>query len=262
MQAIRISTILSLIFFVACSTNQTKSDAIQTKIVDPKISEISFYSILKRQFELIDSVKDTDDFEKADSLADEIVSILEANREIILGLPDTLNFDLLYISKSFDKNFCLVSWDTRQGGTMIDFATMAIFKTPSGIKSKFLRDTTSQMGDTYMHYDTIYSIKSFDSKSIYLAQGFGQGSTTLPWQEIRAFSIISDTLHNPRIFSDTSSNIFVEFDSHKFNNDERIPGIKLKDFGKTILVPQTTDEEGFSGKYQTLIFNDTAFIGR
>jgi hypothetical protein len=254
--------IFSAIFFCTCSTNHIKSNPKQEKVSESKTVDSSFYAIINRQFNLIDSIKQTDNFEKADTLADEIVSIIEKNRDAILILPDTLNYDFLYVSKSFDKNFCLVSWDTRKGGTMIDFGTIAIYKTNSGIKSKYLYDSTSEMCDTYMHYDTIYTIKSFDNKSIYLAQGFGQGSTALPWQEIRAFGIDSDTLTCPNIFSDTRANVFVEFDTHKFKDDELVPNIKLNDFGKTIIIPIATEEEGFSGKYETLIFNDTTFINK
>src|SRR5688500_5556577 len=114
MQAImRQPTIFFLIFFFACTT-QNKSETTQTKIANRQSTDTSFYSKIERQFNLIDSIKHTDDFEKADSLAEEIVLILEKNKETILKLPDTLNYDLLYISKSFDKNFCLVSWDTRK----------------------------------------------------------------------------------------------------------------------------------------------------
>src|SRR5690348_568139 len=98
-----------------------------------------------------------------------------------------------------------------------------------------------------MHYDTIYTVQS--GQTFYLAQGFGQGSTALPWQELRAFSIKNDKLINLKIFPEKKADIFVEFDTHNFKGGQRIPTIKVKSSGKTILIPIGTDDEGFSGKY-------------
>jgi len=54
--------------------------------------------------------------------------------------------------KSSDRQLALISWDTRTGGTMIAFTTMAIFKSPQGLKTKMLLDTADEnMSFTYMH---------------------------------------------------------------------------------------------------------------
>lgn len=165
----------------------------------------------------------------------------------------------MYITKSADEKLCLISWDTRMGGTMIDFATMAIYQTSNGDTiSKMLIDTSeSPIGNTLMHYDNLYSIKEAD-KTIYIAHGFGQGSTALPWQELRAFQINGKQLINPSIFPEQKPNLFIEFDTHKLKREE-IPMILVIDSAKTISSPIPTDDEGFSGKYQKLVFRDRIY---
>lgn len=145
------------------------------------------------------------------------------------------------------------------GGTMIDFATMAIYQTSNGDTiSKMLIDTSeSPIGNTLMHYDNLYSIKEAD-KTIYIAHGFGQGSTALPWQELRAFQINGKQLINPSIFPEQKPNLFIEFDTHKLKREE-IPMILVIDSAKTISSPIPTDDEGFSGKYQKLVFRDRIY---
>jgi hypothetical protein len=217
-----------------------------------------FYQAVERHFNYIDSIRKIDpDLIEAENL--KLQQTINSYKSDILNLVDTSNNDLLYIVKSADKNLCLVSWDTRMGGTMIDFATMAIYQTSSGdTVSKMLVDTSENpMGNTLMHYDNLYSIKEAD-KTFYIAHGFGQGSTALPWQELRAFQIDGRQLNNPKIFPEHKANLFIEFDTHKLNRGE-VPMILVIDSAKTISLPVPTEAESFSGKYQQLIFKNGTY---
>jgi hypothetical protein len=143
---------------------------------------------------------------------------------------------------------------------MIAFTTMAIFKTSQGVKTKMLLDTSDEsMPYTYMHYNSVNTVTTSDGKKVYLAWGNGQGSTALPWQELRAFSIADGELVEPKIFPDTASKIFMEFDLHTFSDEQRVPSIRVKDGGKTIQLPIEGAKQGFSGKYKTYVFNGKAF---
>jgi hypothetical protein len=66
------------------------------------------------------------------------------------------------------------------------------------------------------------------------------------------FQIKNDKLIYPTIFPGNKANIFVEFDIHEFDDQQTIPSIKIKEDGRKVLVPQTTNNEGFPGKYQIL----------
>lgn len=246
-------TIAFLLSLCSCLTHP--------KYVEPKKNvkdENSLYKLIVRHFNYIDSIRKIDpDLIEAENL--KLQYTINSFKTDIFNLDDTSNYDLLYVVKSKDKKLCLVSWDTRMGGTMIDFATMAIFQTSNGDTiSKMLIDTSDNpMGNTLMHYDDIYTLEEVD-KTIYIAHGFGQGSTALPWQELRAFQIDGRQLNNPKIFPEQKPNLFVEFDAYKLNGN-KVPMILVTDSAKTISSPMLTEDEGFSGKYRKLVFNNGVY---
>lgn len=218
-----------------------------------------FYKKIERQFRIIDSVglKDSDLLEAEN---EKIPAIIRQYKDHILNFNDTLDYDLVYIAISEDRNFALVSWDTRMGGTMIDFATMAIYRTAAGVKASMLVDSVEDgTGNTLMHYNKVHTIKTTSGRKFYLAWGNGQGSTALPWQELRAFSIVKNELTAPNVFPGQGSSIFISFDTHAFKEGEKIPTIGIRDGGKTLHVPIPTEESGFTGKYRILKFNGKEF---
>lgn len=228
-----------------------------------------FYRQIKKQFWNIDSMEEIKridsvvDYDKIDSLHqianNNVIETIKKYKKEILQFPNTSDYDLLYIAKSSDRKFALVSWDTRFGGTMIDFASIAIFETKNNVIGKMLLDLPEgedrDSPNTLMHYNLIETIISSDGTKIYLAWGNGQGSTALPWQEVRAFTIQDDNLIQPSIFPKNDTYLQVAFDTHSFKEDERIPTIKIKNKGKDILVPIPNDSEGFSGRYKHYYFD-------
>ena len=248
-----------IIIIIALSTGLSCKS--HTNIKPPKNTKQNLYNTLNNHFHFLDSIRHYDTADLMETENKKVAQSIDFYKQDIINSNDTIDFDFIYVAKSIDKNFCLVSWDTRMGGTMIDFATVAIYKTNTGLLlSKRITDTTENAIDenTLMHYNRIFSIET-NSGKIYLGQGFGQGSTALPWQELRAFKIENNKLENPRIFPKKEFRLSAEFDTHQFSKNENIPTIKVIDNGKTILLPITTDKEGFSGKYQTLFFTGTLY---
>ncbi|WP_133996587.1 hypothetical protein [Dinghuibacter silviterrae] len=198
-----------------------------------------------------------------DTLENENARLAEAlarYKENIFKMADSLDFDWLYIAKSADDRLCLVSWDTRRGGTEVIYETLALFKgTDGSIFSKVVSDTTDEGDNSTMHYDTVYTVRDGD-KTFYLAQGFGQGSTALPWQEVRVLALKGSDLVEPAFFPDRKSTVFVEFDTHQFGEEDRIPTIKVREGGRRILVPVATEEEGFGGKYRQLVWSGSTYV--
>lgn len=236
----------------------------QNTTTDVKNSQTfkSFYSAIRHQFILIDSLREAN-YDSVEAANDKLVQIIKSYKAAIFNFPDTLDYDLIYLAKSSDKKLALLSWDTRTGGTLIAFTTMAIFKTPQAIRTKMLADTTNETTPyTYMHYNSIHTITTADAKNIYLAWGNGQGSTALPWQELRTFSITENQLTEPEIFPDKTSSVYVEFDLHAFKDDQKVPVIRIKNSGKTFQVPIEGERQGFSGKYKTYIFNEKVFTAK
>ncbi|MDB5200625.1 MAG: hypothetical protein JWQ27_34 [Ferruginibacter sp.] len=148
------------------------------------------------------------------------------------------------------------------GGTMIDFTTMAVFKTAAGeTVAQMLSGTNETSGEnSLMHYDQLYAVKD-GGNTIYIAHGFGQGSTALPWQELRAFQVRDRQLVNSNIFPGSQPSLFVEFDLHHLNREE-IPMILVIDSARRIFLPVQDNNEGFSGEYQELYFRNGVYKKR
>lgn len=247
--------VISLSTLLSCRTKGQPSNADKSQ---EQATKLGFYQSVQRHFQYMDSVRKTDPgLIEAENT--KLQQTLTDFKDAVFSTTDTLDFNWLYIAKSPDKQLCLVSWDTRMGGTMIDFATMALFKSNGKVRARMLIDTTNPgMENTLMRYDTIYTVHNKDRK-FYLAQGFGQGSTALPWQEIRAFEIRNGQLFNLHIFPENKPNLFAEFDTHEFGDGKRIPTIKVKESGHKILFPIATDREGFAGEYQTLVLKEQVY---
>jgi hypothetical protein len=217
-----------------------------------------FYAEINFRFSQLDTTSLVA-FDSIEAANKRIELTIEKYKDSILLLRDFSDYDMLYISRSADKNLCLLSWDTRMGGTNIEFATMAIYKTAKVVRTKMLIDSSEKDAkNTFIHYDAVYTL-SASTGNIYLADGFGQGSTALPWEEVRAFKILEDELTNPAIFPESQYRLLAEFDTHEFAYGERIPTIKFEEEGRTVLFPLANEKGGFTGKYQSLILKDNIY---
>jgi hypothetical protein len=233
----------------------------QSKVAPTATNKAQVRTSIQKCFRRIDSVrfKDPDNLEVENK---KLIQLLAKHKEELFKWVNEQDFDFLYIAKSADNKLCLISWDTRMGGTMIDFASMALYKaTGQSVKHTLLKGDGDRSGDenTLMHYDTVHTIIT-GKGNVYLAHGFGQGSTAYPWQEVRAFRIEDNQLKMPAVFPEKENKLFVAFDTHQFGDDELVPTIKVRNQGKTILYPIATENEGFSGKYQTFILSGTRYI--
>jgi hypothetical protein len=243
--------VVALILFNTPLPAQTKGLSAEQK---------KFYKEITRHFQVIDSAMDGHYFEGLDSANKWLIQYLSQHKSLIQSLPDTFNYDLLYIAHANDGRLTLISWDTRRGGTMIEFTTMALYKTAKNLASIMLLDREHQeKPETFMHYNKVITLVNSEGKRIYLAWGNGQGSTALPWQELRAFSI-SRNLEMPTIFPGKTTSLYVEFDLNRTGDLEYLPTIIVSKDGRTIDVPLTDDEDRFRGNYQRYRFNGTRFI--
>ena len=101
-----------------------------------------FSQRLAQAVQMIDSARyNQGDFDSLANLNNKFVKLLISYRDSVFYLPDTLDYDFIYVVKSKDKNLCIVSWDTRQGGTMIEYASMIFWKKSNGVGAKYLADS-------------------------------------------------------------------------------------------------------------------------
>lgn len=247
----------TMVFFLSVILICCKESSKPTKAVLAAEDNDNFIATIESQLKRIDSLQKSPD--SPETANQHLQQLIDLHKKAIIEYDDSIDIDNLKIVRSPDKNFCLVSWDTRMGGTMIDFATMAIFKTAAGnIISRLFTDTTRLPSNSLMMYTHLYEFYS-DGKTIYVAHGYGRGSTILPWQEVRAFVISKDQLADALVFPGQKPNYFIEFDRTKLK-DGNIPGIIVSDNGKKITVPEPDEEEGFSGRYINMSFNDSLSV--
>lgn len=261
--------LLSILTIISCSENKNKLKDKDNVFIELK--EIEFYEKLNKQFTLIDSLR-YDISDTVITLNKQLVDTLLKYKQSVFNLKNTLNYDLIYVAKSKDNKMCFVSWDTRQGGTNIDYATILFYKADKEIKAKYLVD--SNQNNTQIHFNEVFEL-IINEKVIYLARGFGQGSTALPWEETIAFSITNDTIQEENIFPDFedrdtlypntlsksnySNSLFIEFDTHNCDKEEPCPVCIFSEDIKTIKVPKTNDKGGHTNKFYTIKYNGTKF---
>jgi hypothetical protein len=201
-------------------------------------------SYIRRQIDLLDSARYTDYFDDQPDMLDSInrniykalerLTSNDAYQTAPLGEQDGISYLL-----SDNKKFYLISWDTRMGGTMIDFVAVAIYKSDTGTKIKFLGGAdlnTGTQGDL-TYFTDLYTLADADGTATYLAYGMGQASTLFPWRKLQAFRIGSDTLDQTLpTFSDRGNSF--SYDLSAFRNQEDIPEITFSADHREIQAPE------------------------
>jgi hypothetical protein len=80
-----------------------------------------------------------------------------------------------------------MSWDTKQGGTMIDFATVAIFQDEDSLKVELL---VNELGENlFENFYEIHTIQDDQGEPLYLVKAYGIGSTIVRILSLRVFKI-------------------------------------------------------------------------
>lgn len=190
------------------------------------------------------------------------------NCDLTMPGNDTL-FKRNYLSYllSDDKKFCLISWDSEEGGTMIAYSSVAIYK--AGNETKIIwMDTGTEYRNSMIFYNIIYTIKptTKNFNPIYLAVGEGKSGTAEPWQIVKAFQInnsLSDTLH---IFPEKKDELFLSYDLFNVmlpdTSNGSVPWIEVWNNGKEIRIPQTDENGNPTFEMKNLFFDGNNFVGK
>ena len=258
---------LFLLFAVAalqsCKQQTTVSSSTTSTAVTPTTASANtptpanvFAEEVKKHLDAI-SDQSSGDSDTLTMTSTKLFNTISKNKDLIFTLPDTLDCGLS-IAKSADKNFCLLSWDTRQGGTLKDFANVAVYKSGGKTFASILNNKDAE-GLT-VSYDTIFTIAKTDKSIVYLANGNGQISNIEPVQSLDAFQITGESANFSKLFPKNKTGAFTNFNVRELKEEQEVPDIEIKDGGKTIRVPQLNDKGGFDKKYITLIFNGQSWV--
>ncbi len=249
------------ILIISCKEKQTPRTGETQVVLNPNTSFLDKDSIIDYVSQM-DSVlfmwKSEPDTQM--NINNAFIKMISENKDVIMNKILSFPEDsYVRMARSADNNLCLISWNTQMGGTNIHYATMALYKNGESVYEKHLYDSTEEVyGDTYMKYDSIFTIEN-KNKKIYVARGFGRGSNSLPWQELRLFTIENDKLVHPKLFPEDGERLAVEFDMTQITDDS-YPLIQIKNMGAEIRYPKPTEAGGFSGKWIRYVFEQGKFV--
>lgn len=250
-------SVLSVVALLAACTRTPVSQEVPSTPAADSVAPTSApdsRSYIKRQIDLLDSVSLAGYFDRQDDMLDSVNKNIyralegltkdDAYQQATLGEKDGISYLL-----SDDQRLCLISWDTRLGGTMIDFETVAIYKTVAGTKVRYLGEVdpeTSEHTSSQTYFTKLYALTDIDSVTTYFAYGEGQASTRLPWRTLQAFRIgehLDDTIPT---FADRENSF--SYDLSKFDDDDDIADIIFANDPCDIQVPDI-DDDAPTGQY-------------
>jgi hypothetical protein len=242
--------IIGLIIFAACEKRDTVDNSVLTctdlkKGLENQLAKLSdFRDLAPENISYLD-----DSLPKANQ---EIVSLLKRIAKA-KGLENCdLNFDLVTYISSRDGRLKFVSWDTKQGGTMIDFATVAIFQDKDSVKVELL---VSDLGENL--FEDFYEIQTIQDDHVepfYLVKAYGMGSTRSRHLSLKVFQI-KNGLSQAAIFPNGQNEITLGFEA---SSQDTLFDIKVLEQGKKLLVP-IVDGDSLTGDYEELNFNGATF---
>lgn len=224
-------------------------------------STSQFFDAVTQQFiSLNDARHKQNNYTQLVAISEAVPALINTWKQIIMSIKDTLDFNTLTIIKSEDKNFCIVSWDTRLGDSKIDYASMLLYKIKDSIyvqqqKQEFIKGVPE---NPKIRYTVIYTIPSKDKK-IFLAKGYGQGKTTEPWQEIKAFCLKDDSLTQPTVLPNKANRIFVAINGNELRGVKKTPPLAYDTAKLVLTVPVINKANIFTGAYISYRFNENKF---
>ena len=256
-------TLLILFFVLQIHVGHTQSiyDTYAQQAAPELDSTAEFFNVVTHQFVLINNARyKQKNYTELVAAGATVPGLINAWKYIIMNIKDTLDFNLLTIVKSEDKNLCIVSWDTRLGDTKIDYASIILYKIKDSVylqqqKQEFIRNVPE---NPKIRYTSIYTINAKDKK-IFLAKGYGQGRTTEPWQEIKTFCLSDSILTQPNILPGKKNRIFIAVNNIEQKGIRKTPPLLYDSTKLTLTVPVTDKQNMFTGSYTSYRFNEKKF---
>jgi hypothetical protein len=187
-------------------------------------------------------------------------SIPKVNRNIFSLIQDMaktkgfqdcdLNSEEVTSISSNDNKLRFISWDTKEGGTMMLFATAVVFWDGDSVRvNRLMEEQDTSIESVY----EIHMIQNDRGQNLYLVKGISIGSSIDRREHLTAYAI--DNGLNPiPIFPEAQSGIHLDY-----LISESAVEIQILDNGKTLLIPILDDNGSSTGKIKELHFNGSTF---
>ncbi|UUC44448.1 hypothetical protein [Flavobacterium cerinum] len=259
--------LLLTLFLNSCDQKQKKADTPTPQLTSHlKDEEVK----LQKMYQKIAAYHTDGNDAPLDSLETEnikfetaFLNCLTKNPESIRYPFDSLKKENIHIVISKDSLFKIYSWDTSEGGTMVDFVNIFQYQSGKNVQSKIVKETGSE--DDYIpFYSEIFTLKN-GSKTYYLAVSNGIYSSKDASQSIAVFSIENNQLKKETKLFKTKEGfkdlLQIDFDFFSVvDRPERpLQLIKYDDQKKQISLPVVTEEGNVTNEFTIYTFTGQYF---
>ncbi len=259
--------LLLALFLNSCDQKQKKSDTPTPQLTSP-LKEEEFK--LQKMYQKIAAYPTDGNDASLDSLETDnkkfetaFLNCLTKNPESIRYPFDSLKKENIHIVISKDSLFKIYSWDTSEGGTMVDFTNLFQYQSGNSVQAKLINDTGSE--DDYIpFYSEIFTLKN-GAKTYYLAVSNGIYSSKDASQSIAVFSIENNQLKKETKLFKTKEGfedvLQIDFDFFSVvDRPERpLQLIKYDNQKKQLYLPVVTEEGSVTKDFTIYTFTGQYF---
>lgn len=190
---------------------------------------------------------------------------LTKNPESIRYPFDSLKKENIDIVISSDSLFKIYSWNTWEGGTMLDFMNLFQYQSGTKVKAKLSEDTNPESDDDYIpFYSELFTLKN-GTKTYYLAVSNGVYSSKDVSQSIEVFTIENGELKKETKLFKTKEGFVkelrIDFDFFSVVDrpDRPLKLIKYDDQKKQIYLPVVTNDGSVTKDFTVYTFTGQYF---
>lgn len=191
------------------------------------------------------------------------LNCLTKNPESIRYPFDSLKKENIHIAISRDSLFRIYSWDTSEGGTMVDFANIFQYQSGKNVQAKMFKNTESEE-DYIPFYSEIFTLKN-GAKTYYLAVSNGVYSSKDASQSVEVYSIENNQLKRETKWFKTKEGfedvLSIDFDFFSVvDRPERpLQLIKYDDQKKQISLPVVANDGSVTKDFTVYTFTGQHF---
>lgn len=225
---------------------------------------------------LMDSIRFNQDILFERNQLDSLNKILDGHIDVLAKnnlfqhCDINLKYNFYYLLSS-DKKFAICSWDTQQGGSLIDFTNTVIYKQKSETKvEKLYYGEKENIENTKIMFDSIITLSTNKGDTIYLAHGSGRFGSMLPFKVLRGFKIEEGLVQDFELFPPEESanygeqyprsSLWIVYDRQEFKAKDAVKDFVYVDNAYKILIPIIDNRGRPTEQYYTLFFDGTKYI--
>ncbi|PWL38783.1 hypothetical protein DKG77_11095 [Flagellimonas aquimarina] len=150
---------------------------------------------------------------------------------------------------SDDEKIGVFSWDTRMGGSMIDYKNIVLFTLNKKVVPKLLSGNP-------INYNEIYILRTERNHPIYIFHGWGKTSTTDYYYRIDAYTFRNENLEETHVFPNDQKSMVSSYNLAELSFESQMDFNIEKD-GSLILIPEIW---GSTVVYRPLTFDGKKYL--